>query len=254
MRTLIVWLACVCAALTATRASAQDLFELEVFQFDSAAPGAFEVEIHTNVMSRGGVAADSAASNHRPAHVSIEMTRGWSNRFETAVFLQTAPFGRAGSAWFAGGHVRGKAQLGTFAAVPLRVALGAEYAFNRAVFDREMQTFEIRSILDYGRGRLSLVANPTLEVVTRGSDEGLDPVFDMSARAGWRLVDQVELAVDYFSAAATTRHLPETDGHHLLFGGMDINIAPRWEVGVGAGHCVTRGEPWLLKSIIGFAF
>jgi hypothetical protein len=242
-------------ALTTVSAEAQDLFELEVFKSETARAGGYDVELHTNVMSRGGVVADTIAGNHRPAHISLEVARGWTDAFETALFVQTAPFGSSGSKRFAGGHIRSKVRLGSFPRLPLRLAVSAEYAFNRAAFDQELQTLEIRPILDYSRGRLTLVANPSLEVVTHGSDEGLEPVFDLSARAEWRLVDHVAVTVDYFSAAATIRHLqPETSGHHLMFGGIDLDIGAGWELTLGTGHCVTRHEPWVMKSVIGYVF
>jgi hypothetical protein len=241
--------------LNAACASAQDLFELEVFEYETAAAGQHDVELHTNVMSSGGVVPAVVSANHKPAHISVEFARGWHDRFETALFVQTAPFGSRGSAWFAGGHARAKVRLGTLPRVPLRVGVSAEYAFNRAAFDHELQTFEVRSIVDYRHGRLLLIANPTIEVVTHGSEEGLEPVFDISARAGWRVVDRVVLTTDYFSAAATTRHLqPEASAHHLMFGGVDLDLGSGWEMELGAGHCLTRHEPWVMKSTLGFRF
>ena len=156
---------CCMFALTTGTAAAQDLFELEVFEYESTPAGDYEVEFHTNGMSRGSTVAGSITANHRPIHMSVEVTHGWTNRFETAIFIQTAPFGSIGSARFAGGHLRSKLRVGELSAVPLRVAVSAEYAFNHAVFNRELQTLEIRPILDYAQGRLSLVANPSLELV-----------------------------------------------------------------------------------------
>jgi hypothetical protein len=75
-----------------------------------------------------------------------------------------------------------------------------------------------------------LVANPSLEVVTKGAEASLDPVFDISARAGWKLSRRLTSVTDYFSAAATTRHLqPQPNAHHLLFTGAGLNLAPGWE-------------------------
>ena len=253
MKRLLVF--CSVFALTTASASAQDLFELEVFEYETAPRGNYDVALHTNVMSRGGVTPDSIAADHRPAHVSVEVARGWTDRFETAIFIQTAPFGSSGSDRFAGGHLRSKVRVGTFPAFPLRMALSGEYTFNRAAFDRELQTLEVRPILDYSRGRLSLVANPSLEFVTHGGDEGLEPVFDMSASAGWQLLKRLAVKTDYFSAAATTRHLQRERGaHYLLFGGLDIDMGEGWELSLSAGHCVARHEPWLMRSVIGFAF
>ena len=253
---LVVLLAfCGVIALTPRDAQAQDLFELEVFEYGTTPPGTYEIELHTNVMSRGGVTPASKVGDHRPAHVSVEVARGWTDRFETALFIQTAPFGSSGSARFAGGHLRSKVRIGSVPTLPVRLAVSAEYTFNRAAFDHELQTLEIRPILDYVRGRLSLVVNPSLEIVTRGADDGLAPVLDLSARTAWRLADRIALTGDYFSAAATTRHLqPEIDDHHLVFSGLDLDIGTGWELGLGAGHCVTRSEPWLMKAVLGYRF
>ena len=252
----IVCLACCLLGGSAVRSVAQDLFELEVFEYEASAPGEYEVEFHSNGMPRGSASGDSRAANHRPVHMSVEVTRGWTKRLETALFVQTAPFGSPGSARFAGGHLRAKYQFGELGAWPVRLAASAEYAFNRAVFDHELQTFEVRGIIDVERGRLLLVANPSLEVVTRGADASLEPVFDVSARAGWRLTRRLTSVTDYFSAAATTRHLlPQPNAHHLLFTGARVDLAPGWEFEASVGHCLTRGgEPWLMKSVIGYSF
>ena len=244
---------CCVGTLTTVNAMAQDLFELEVFDAELTQPGRFDVDLHTNVMSRGGVKLPSSTGNHRPAHMSLEVARGWTDRFETGVFVQTAPFSSAGSPRLAGGHVRGKFRIGE--AVDVRLAIGAEYAFNRAAFSAEFQTFEVRQIIDFTRGRLSLIANPSVEIVTHGSEKGLEPVFDVSAKAAWQLSPRVALAADYFSAEATTRHLqPETSAHHLVFAGLDLDVGSGWELAVSLGHCVTSREPWLLKSVIGYGF
>jgi hypothetical protein len=236
-------------------AAAQDLFELEVFEFETVPAGDVDVELHTNVMSRGSVAPSATTQNHRPMHLSVEAARGWTERFETALFVQTAPFGADGSAWFAGGHVRGKVRLGELPAIPIRLAASAEYAFNRSAFDQELQTLEVRAIVDYVQGRLALVANPSLEIVTRGGPGGLEPVVDVSARAAWTVGTRVTVAADYFSAAATVRHLqPEPTAHHLVFAGVELDLGDGWELGVSAGHCVTSAEPWVVRSVMGFRF
>lgn len=243
------------AAMMPRGASAQDLFELEVFRYESAGPGQYEIEFHTNAMSRGTIAPASAAANHRPVHMSIELTRGWTTRLETALFVQTAPFGSNGSARFAGGHLRAKYQIGEASRLPIGFAVSSEYTFNRSAFDGEAQTLEIRPIVDYRQGRLWIVANPSLEMVTRGSDDGLQPTFDLSASAGWQLLRRLGVTADYFSRSATTRHLaPELDAHHLVFAGTNIDVSSQWEISLGFGHCFTSREPWLIKSIVGYRF
>jgi hypothetical protein len=114
----------------ATGASAQDLFELEVFRYETTPRGDYDVELHSNAMTRGSVLPLSAKANHRPVHLSVEVARGWTDRFETALFVQTAPFASSGGARLAGGHLRSKVRLGALPRVPLHAALSAEYTFN----------------------------------------------------------------------------------------------------------------------------
>jgi len=253
---LIPWLSVCCVfALTAVSAAAQDLFELEVFEFDTAAPGSYELGIHTNGLPRGDVRQHPVAGAHRPVHVSLEITRGWTSRFETAAFVQTAPFGPARSTRFAGGHARAKIRLTDSARLPFRFGVSAEYGFNRASFDDELQTLEIRPIIDRRKGRLSLILNPGLELVMRGSDTGLDPSFDVSARAAWSVSPRLSINGEYFSKPASTRHLEiEDTAHHLVFSGIDVAVADEWEVSLGAGHCVTSHEPWVFRSMLSYRF
>ena len=94
MKRGIVALACASVWwLGAGNAAAQDLFELEVFEYDSAEPGRSELELHANAISGRTVPPESVAEGHSPAHISVELTHVWTRRFESALFLQTAPFG-----------------------------------------------------------------------------------------------------------------------------------------------------------------
>lgn len=241
--------------LAAVPAGAQDVFELEVFGYDALSPGQSAVEFHGNGISHN-IGTAPAAADHSPVHLSVELMHGWTRRVETALFIQSAPFGATGSARFAGGHVRAKVQLGQLHAAPLRFALSAEYNFNRPVFDRELQSLELRPILDWVNGRLAIIVNPSLELVTRSADGGgLDPVIDVLGRASWSVTPRVGVSGEYFSAAATTRHLTQDpQAHHLVFGGLDIDLGEGWDFDLGLGHCVTTGEPWLVKSVVGYRF
>lgn len=254
MRIRIVLLACVgVTVLAPTPASAQDLFELEVFKFETAATGAYEAAVHTNGL-RGPVLS-SGASTHRPLHLSLEVARGWSKRVETAVFVQTAPFGGSNVAAFAGGHVRSKVRLTEGASLPFRVALGAEYTFNRPAFDDALQTIEIKPIFDRADGRLSLILNPAVEVVTKGSYGRSRSAFDVAARVGWTLTPAVAVYADYFSRPGDTRHLePQDEAHHLIFPGLDLAMPGDWNLSLAAGHCATGDEPWVIRSVLGFGF
>ena len=253
VRTLLVF-AVVAGFATALppAASSQDLFELEVFEFPTTPPGTYVIGFHTNGVPQSAGQPDPIGATHHPVHLSVEMTRGWTERVETAVFVQTAPFGPSPSTWFAGGHVRGKIQLLDQEALPFRLAFSAEYGFNRASFDDELQTLELTPILDRRLGRLALIVNPSVEFVTGGSTPSIEPTFDLSARVGWSLGPSASVSVDYFSRPGTTRHLDvDSPAHHLIFPAIDVGLSDRWSISIGAGHCVTSSEPWVVRSVLG---
>jgi hypothetical protein len=251
LKTLVV-----CAALLfPVAAGAQDLFELTVYPYETVAAGETAVELHSNFASKGVVPTRVGLAEHHPVHLSAEITHAWTKRFETGVFLQTAPFASRNSARFAGGHIRPQFRFRESRHLPFRVAVSGEYAFNRAAFDLDIQTVEIRTILDRKAGRLALILNPSLEMIIKGPEGELAPAFDLSARMGWALTPQVTVNGEYFSRPGTLRHLqPEATAHHLLFAGMGIELPDTWELKVGAGHCVSSGEPWLITSVVGFRF
>jgi hypothetical protein len=92
----VVLAVCCATTLKPASVSAQDLFELEVFPYETTPRGDYDVEFHTNAMSKGAVAPLSPTASHRPVHLSVEVARGWTDTWETAVFVQTAPFASRG--------------------------------------------------------------------------------------------------------------------------------------------------------------
>src|SRR5438132_10455235 len=86
---VLVW-TCLCPL----PAVAQDLFELEVFPSATAGEGETRIGNHANGLPGRAVTAGSPTIDH-PFHASVELSHGWTERFETAVFLETAPLARA---------------------------------------------------------------------------------------------------------------------------------------------------------------
>jgi hypothetical protein len=62
-----------------SHASAQDLFELEVFEFETTAPGTYAVGLHANGVPQPDRRPETPAATHHPVHMSMEVTRGWTD-------------------------------------------------------------------------------------------------------------------------------------------------------------------------------
>ena len=208
-------------------AAAQDLFELEVFEYRRRSPGAHELEFHTNALTRGSWPRASIAANHRPAHMSAELKRGWTNRLETGDLhpdgpVRVAPAARGLPAGMCGrkfGSV--SCRLSRYASRPARNTPSTARCSSRTPDVRVALDCRLRARPFVPRGE------PVAGARHPRRGDGLEPVFDVSARGEWQLSPRVALAADYFSAAATVRHLaPESDAHHLIFGGRASTLPP----------------------------
>ena len=243
----------VCACLCPLPAVAQDLFELEVFPSATAGEGETRIGIHANGLPGRAVAAASPTIDH-PFHASVELSHGWTDRFETAVFLETAPLARAQGARFAGGHVRPKYRFARPPGLPFDVSLAVEYAINRIVFDDNRQTLEFVPILERRQGRLSLVANPEWAIAIKGPENASLPKFSTAAKVQWQTRPRVSMGFEYFWKTEALKHFdPDIDRHHFLLAVMDVRLSDDWELNIGAGRCLTDPrENWIVKMIVGY--
>jgi hypothetical protein len=249
---LVVW-----SAMPAARATAQDLFEIQVYPYDTVEPGHTMLEFHTNFIPSGTrTAEDGVLPNHQQFHVTMEVTHGFTKHFETGFYLETAPYVPSEGAKFVGWHIRPRFSLPESKSFPFTFSLSLEYAFNQPEFDPNSQTLEIRPIFEHQQGRLYLSINPSMSVAIKGPDSGSAPGFGPSVKAGWDFSKQVAAGIEYYSETGTVKHIePLSDQHHILFGAVDLNVSPDWEVNFGLGRGLTgTSEHWVVKSIVGYRF
>jgi hypothetical protein len=232
--------------------SAQDVFELEVFPYETLDRGDTGLELHSNIVPISSTLSPSnGGANHYPLHLSLEVAHGWTSYFETGVFLETAPLASGSADKFAGGHVRSQFRLPEFSHVPFNVGVAAEYAFNRLQFDPDRQTLEIRAILEWSDGRLHALLNPDFEVVVKGPSPDPSPhSTSLAGRIGWDLTGAVSTGAEYYSTGPV-KHFDQESSHHFLLPTLDLHVQPAWDVSIGAGHCLTdANEPWIVKLIV----
>ncbi len=243
----------VCAAVPA---SAQDLFEIQVYPFETVQPGQTMLEFHTNYIPSGTTdTSDGLYPNNHQFHVTMEVTHGWTNRFETGFYLETAYVPGVGEK-FTGWHIRPRFRLPDFERFPFNVSISLEYAFNEEGFDPNRQTLEIRPIFERVRGRLYLSINPDMSLATKGPDAGSAPGFEPIGKVGWDFNEKLQAGIEYYSETGTVKHVePLSDQHHILFGAADLNVSPDWELNFGIGRGLTgTSEHWVVKSIVGYRF
>src|SRR4051812_13545389 len=96
----------ICLAI-ATSARAQDLFEIQVYPYETVPPGRTMVELHNNFFPSGTRVAPAGefAMNHQ-AHTTLEVTHGFTDYFECAGYLVTASHVPGHGGEFAGARIR----------------------------------------------------------------------------------------------------------------------------------------------------
>jgi hypothetical protein len=247
----------VCGTMIATGAGAQDLFEIQVYPYETVAPGQTMVEFHTNFIPSGTHdTADGVYANDHQFHETLEITHGWTRYFETGFYIETAPYVPGAGAKFVGWHVRPRFRLPDSESFPFKVSVSFEYAFNQPGFDPNQQTLEIRPIFERENGRLYLSINPDLSIAVKGPDAGSAPAFEPDVKVGWDFTRQIAAGLEYYAETGPVRHFdPLSDQHHILFPAVDLNVSPDWELNFGLGRGLTNtSEHWILKAIVGYRF
>jgi hypothetical protein len=254
MRWTRVAVVCVLVVRGSTPATAQNLFEVQVFPDETLGRGATELEIHNVLIPPGRVPAGfMEPAGH--VHLSVEMSHGWTDTFETGIFLETAPDPADAHPSISGWHVRPKIHFSSSPAFPFHVSASVEYAFFKNPGDRQFrQAIAITPIFQRHSQSWELSLNPGLEFPIRGPDAGSAPVFEPSAKIAGRPSPRWSAGVEYYAETGTIKHFePLAAQHHLVFPALDVHGGSNWDVNVGIGRGLTGGsEHWVLKTILGF--
>ena len=238
----------------AGRASAQNLFEVQVFPDEILDRGETEIEFHNVVMPSGTRLPDRMLDQATHVHVSFELSHGWTRSFETGVFVETSPALGDDHAGITGFHFRPKFRFSEWKRVPFHVSLSLEYAFVKQPGDTEFrQAIAITPILERHAGRFEMSFNPGLEVAVKGPEVGSSPVFEPSAKVATKITRTFWAGVEYYAETGSIKHFePLAEQHHLIFPAIDLRTASGWDINVGVGRGLTGGsEHWVFKSIVG---
>lgn len=249
---LVVWM-----ATPSPDTCAQDLFEIQVYPYQTVEPGRTMVEIHTNYFPSGttDAAPGEFATNHQ-AHVTLEVTHGFTPYFECAGYLVTAAHVPNEGGRFAGARIRPRFRFPEFPRFPFKVSLSFELGFNRSEFEANTRTLEIRPILEREDGRLYLSINPDLSKALKGPDSDLGPDFEPGVKVAWSVTPLVAAGVEYYGATGPINHFePRGQQRHMVFPTIDLDVSPDWELNFAVGRGLTGvSEHWIVKTIVGYKF
>jgi hypothetical protein len=245
-----------------TFANAQDNYEIQVYGSETVAPQTTMLELHSNFTAEGSLPAPGSKftaegvypTNHAE-HETVEITQGINSWSEVGFYIFTSA--RSGEGWqWVGDHIRPRVRAPERWHWPVGASLSMEFGYQRAVFDRDTWTMELRPIVDKQTGRWYLAVNPALERSFHGPSVAEGVGFSPSAKFSYDFNKYVSGGLEYYAAyGSITGVLPFREQEQQFFPTIDLNVSPNWEINFGVGIGVTSSTDHLIvKGILGRRF
>jgi hypothetical protein len=222
-----------------TTALAQDEFEIQVYDAETAPRGEPGLEVHVNYH----LIHDAADA----LHVTFEPHYGLLPWLELGGYLQMA-WNTSGDFDFAGGKLRAKARW------PRRVwedrvglAVNVELSAIPSQFEPNTWGSEVRPIADLRVGRIYAAINPILDIDLRGQLAGhpqLQPAAKFAIVAG-----RAMFGIEAYGAFGPIDDLG-SETVERLFGVIDVR-GPWWDLNAGIGASWGTPDHPIAKLILG---
>jgi hypothetical protein len=239
-------------------ARAQDAFEIQVYDYETATPGGVGFEFHANhfaVGSTGLSAAGELPTNHM-THLTLEPHIGIADWCEAGAYIQTAVRGDGGYD-FAGLKLRFKARIPRRLAGVVGLALNFELSSVPEEYEVQRFGVELRPILDVKWKRLYLWVNPIVDIPIGGPTAG-HPELQPAVKAAVRVAPFLSVGPEYYFAfGPLDAPLARDSQTHLLLGALDFDWFAHgiaFGLNVGAGYGFTGPDKVIVKAIFGMDF
>jgi hypothetical protein len=232
-----------------SRLTAQDPFEIHVYEYEPMSMGEYSLEAHLNTMTQGTSAREGTLlPTDQQTHLTLEQTVGLSPEFAIGfMFLNAWEPGY--SPQFAGWRVLPHFYLPESWKLPVRVGFVAEFSFQKTRYEEDSRRAELRPILDREFERWQVVFNPVFERALHGPGTAHGWNFEPALLLRWKrkvFSPSVEYYGEIESVTAQPYFQPEV---HQLFLGGDWEVRPKFSVNLGLGFDLgDRGPGVILKS------
>ena len=242
--------------LTAAPLRAQGNYEIQVYGADLVESGHTMVELHSNFTFEGSKSTgDSTYPTNHQLHETIEITHGFTDWFETGLYIFTSSQSGYGIDWV-GDHIRPRFTAPKKWNWPVGVSLSQEIGYQKRQFSVDTWTYELRPIVDKQIGRWYLAFNPALDRSLHGANVSQGFVFSPNVKISYDFTSKVTGGFEYYgSLGPITGFDPVAQQQQQIFPTLDLNVSPKWEINVGLGVGVTRSTDHLIaKMILGYRF
>jgi hypothetical protein len=243
-------------AICAGFVHAQGSYEIQVYAAETVAPANTMVELHSNFTFSGSksIIGGMYPTEHQ-LHETLEITRGFSDWFETGFYVFTSADSRVGWQWV-GDHIRPRVRVPEDWKWPVGVSLSLELGYQRAVYSPDTWTLEIRPVIDKTIGKWYLGFNPTLDRSFHGPSVSQGVVFSPNVKVGYDVTKVVNAGFEYYgSLGPVTGFDPLRQQQQQIFAVTDLNFSKDWEFNFGMGVGMTGATDHLIvKMIVGRRF
>jgi outer membrane putative beta-barrel porin/alpha-amylase len=235
---------------------AQNNYEIQVYPYETVKPGSTMVELHNNLTIEGSKETiNGVLPTQHQWHETIEITHGWTDWFETGLYIFTSAAPGQGWQWV-GDHIRPRVRVPEEWKWPVGVSVSLEFGYQRAKFSEDTWTLEIRPIVDKQIGRLYVAFNPTFDRSFHGPGIRQGVGFSPNFKAGYDFTKKINAGIEYYGALGPVGSFdPLRDQQQQIIPAVDLNLSPNWEFNFGVGVGMTDATDHLLvKMIVGYRF
>jgi hypothetical protein len=237
---------------------AQDPFEIQVYDSETAPRGSPGLELHVNNVVQGPrEPPPGGPPSEHVTRITFEPHVGVARWAELGGYLQTAVRPDGGYD-FAGVKLRFKARLPFRVARLLGFALNGELSYLPRAWSDARFGGELRPIVDLRVGPLYVSLNPILSFDFEGPLAGRPQLEPAAKLALFVAGDVLSVGAEYYGGIGPFyAPFAASQQEHRLFGVFDLDVPGRYvdfTINAGAGWGLAAGERWIVKTILGFAY
>jgi hypothetical protein len=233
----------------ASRVSAQDPFEIHVYEYEPLSWRQYSLEAHLTFLAQGTAERDATLlpTTHQ-THLTLEPTFGVSPDFAIGFMFLNA-WQPGNSPQFAGWRMLPHFYAPERWGLPVRLGFVAEFSFQNTRYEENSRRVELRPILDREFARWQVVFNPVFERALHGEGTRRGWNFEPALLLRWKR-RTFSPSLEYYGGIESINLAPRAQPEvHQLFIGGDWEVRPGFGVNLGAGFDLgSKGPGVVLKS------
>lgn len=243
-------LAPIALSLCVGTSRAQDRFEIQVYDSETAPPLTPGLEVHTNYSARGTLDRTSEGelpTNH-VARITFEPHLGLTDFSEVGAYFQTA-LQPSGAYDYAGVKLRFKMRYLHKLWDLVGLAVNFELSWVPPAYEPNRWGSEVRPIADIHWRWLYVSVNPIFSIDFKGKDAGL-PQLQPAAKVAIDVLKGLQIGAEYYSGfGPINAPLPAPEQSHTLYGAIDFTSS-YVDLNLAAGPGFGAADRWVIKSIL----